>query len=90
MATVPKTTTAPAPDDAPEAVSAPVPVEKPAESKIKAGDHPKPSTLRQDVAGKVQDDLSADVDSARAPYPVGKPRDPEDIFEEQHGYRRGS
>jgi hypothetical protein len=66
------------------------PVEKPAEPKIKGGDHPKPSTMRQDVAGKPQEDLSADIDSARTPYPVGSPPDPEDIFEEQHGYRKGS
>jgi hypothetical protein len=66
------------------------PVEKPLAPKIKAGDHPNPSTMRQDVAGKPQEDLSADIDSARTPYPVGSPPDPEDIFEEQHGYRKGS
>jgi hypothetical protein len=46
--------------------------------------------MRKDVEGKPLADLSADADSVRAPYPQGNPRDPEDIFEEQHGFRRGA
>lgn len=57
-------------------------------AKAKGGGHPKPSSMRQDVAGKPLEDLSADIDSARTPYPTGSPRDPADIFEEQNGYRK--
>jgi hypothetical protein len=68
--------------------SDPIPIDVPIEPKVKAGDHIKPATMRKDVEGTVLEDLSADPDSARAPYPSGSPRDPEDIFEEQHGYRK--
>lgn len=67
-----------------------VPVDEPIKTKIKGGGHIKPSDMRKDVENTVLADLSEDVDSARAPYPTGSPRDPDDIFEEQHGYRKGS
>ena len=63
--------------------------DKPLEAKLKGGGHVKPADMRKEVQGKPLEDLSEDVDSARRPYPHGSPRDPEDIFEEQHGYRRG-
>jgi hypothetical protein len=74
-------------DDEPKAKSAAKAEEK-VESKLKAGGHIAPADMRKEVAGKPLEDLSADIDSARAPYPHGSPRDPADIFEEGHGYRK--
>lgn len=62
--------------------------DKPLEAKVKGGGHIKPTDMRKEVQGKPLEDLSEDVDSARRPYPTGSPRDPADIFEEQHGYRK--
>lgn len=62
--------------------------DKPIGPKVKAGGHIAPANMRKEVAGKPLEDLSEDPDSVRAPYPQGSPRDPADIFEEGHGYRK--
>lgn len=42
--------------------------------------------VHQTAVERVEEDLGIGV---RDPYPTGNPPDPEDAFQQQHGYRRG-